>query len=228
MEIKFTDTMGIDDLYNVVPAIKEIPDWYKKTEGYTGGKFNVVDGATNKTIKKCIPVFDSITAGYIIKTYTDIFVAQKDGAPYYQWAYFTDVISHHSQIEVSNHPMNDNTDPPKLRNPWSIQTKNGYSCFFVNPMHRENNIFTILPAIVDTDKYTLPINFPFILNNKKWEGIIPAGTPVAQVIPFKRDKFKMKIENNFADDENKKKITKLNSVWNHAYKNFFWERKKYI
>ena len=53
-------------------------------------------------------------------------------------------------------------------------------------MHRES-VFTIMDGIVDTDSYNALVNFPFFLNDWSYEGLIPAGTPMAQVIPFKRE-----------------------------------------
>jgi hypothetical protein len=93
-------------------------------------------------------------------------------------------------------------------------------------MHRKS-FFTVLPGIVDTDSYTGIINFPFVLNNLFWEGIIPAGTPIVQAIPFKRDRFKMKMG---SEKERKQSIYDtiyLKSLWRNRYKTLFWTRKEY-
>lgn len=228
MKIKFTDTIGIDKQYYVVPAIKEIPEWYKKTNSYYGdGKFKVVNGNSNQTIKKCMPVFDAISAGYIIKTYVDIFVSQQNGSTLFQWPYFGRPIEFHSPNQAENHPINNDGPIPKWENPWKIETKSGYSCLFISPMHRDNSIFTIFPGVVDTDKFGLPVSFPFVLNDKSWEGLIPAGTPLAQVIPFKRDSFEMEISTKVDEKERNRLLTKINSTWNNSYKNNFWTKKQY-
>ena len=46
-----------------------------------------------------------------------------------------------------------------------------------------------LPGIVDTDRSPQPINFPFFIK-KNFVGTIEVGTPVVQLIPFKRDDWK--------------------------------------
>jgi hypothetical protein len=46
--------------------------------------------------------------------------------------------------------------------------------------------------VVDTDKHPIVINFPFVIN-KDFSGIIPAGTPIIQAIPFKRDTWDSKV-----------------------------------
>jgi hypothetical protein len=33
-----------------------------------------------------------------------------------------------------------------------------------------------------------------------WEGIVEAGTPIAQVIPFKRESWKSELDNNFSEN----------------------------
>jgi len=111
-------------------------------------------------------------------------------------------------------------------NPWSIKTKLGYSTLFVQPFHRES-VFTILPGIVDTDTYIAPINFPMVINDPKFEGLIPKGTPIVQIIPFKRDSFKMKIGNKKVFNEQLNVARKLQSKFFDKYKIMFWSRKKY-
>jgi len=97
---------------------------------------------------------------------------------------------------------------------------------FVQPFHRES-VFTILPGIVDTDKYSPPINFPFVLNDINFTGLIPAGTPIAQVIPFKRDSWNLK----FGKEKDILKITSdhtlLRSKFFDGYKTLFRQTKEY-
>ena len=93
-------------------------------------------------------------------------------------------------------------------------------------MHRES-VFTILDGIVDTDQYKAPVNFPFVLNDVKWEGIIPAGTPMAQVIPFKRESWEHKIGSDKERQEQEKITRKLKTLFFNSYKRQFWSRKEY-
>jgi hypothetical protein len=93
-------------------------------------------------------------------------------------------------------------------------------------MHRES-VFTILDGVVDTDKYTAPVNFPFVLNDWKFEGLIPAGTPVAQVIPFKRDSWEIEIGQE-SHLTNQNKITGLlRSRFFDTYKIQYRQTKEY-
>jgi hypothetical protein len=224
--IVFTDTLGVDEQYAPVPASKCVPAWYKQTPEYVGGQRLIRDGNTPHTVKKCVPVFDAMTAGYIIRTYVDVQVTQRDGLPFYEWP-LGGAISFHPVDQAPEHPARNGAPYPKWTNPWAISTPRGYSCLFVPPMHNPNGIFTIMSGVVDTDTYTAPVNFPFVMDDVAWDGLIPAGTPLAQVIPFRRDDWTMRI----GDDKDRQRqagvTTRLRSLWFNSYKRQFWTRKQY-
>jgi len=78
MIITFTDTVGVPEEFNPKPATASVPDWYKNIESYmNGAKRPTGEGNTSATIKRCMPVFDAITGGYILYSYADVFVSQK-------------------------------------------------------------------------------------------------------------------------------------------------------
>jgi hypothetical protein len=114
----------------------------------------------------------------------------------------------------------------KYINPWIPKTPKGYSSLFVQPFHRES-VFTILPGIVDTDAYAAPVNFPMVINDPTFEGLIPKGTPIAQVIPFKRDSWSMEF-GNMKDIEYQINVTnQLKTKFFDRYKTMFWSKKDY-
>jgi hypothetical protein len=180
---------------------------------------------TPHTIKKCIPVFDAITAGYILYTQVDVQVSRKENLPYYAWR-DQSALQFHPVHQAPLHPKKNEAPYPKWMNPYAISTPPGYSTFFTQPMHRES-LFTILDGIVDTDTYKAPVNFPFVLKNVEWEGIIPAGTPMAQVIPFKRESWKHKIGSDKELIEQEKMTRKLKTLFFNSYKRQFWSKKEY-
>lgn len=225
MKIVFTNTSGAE-LDFPKPASKLVPEWYKNTNSYTNGERKPVgNGNTSATIKRCMPVFDAITAGYIIESPADVFVSIKDGDQWFEWSDFG-LISFHPVAQAPNHPDKKPFSYPKWNNPWSITTPKGYSTLFVQPFHRES-VFTILPGIVDTDQYTPPVNFPFVINDPTFEGLIPKGTPIAQVIPIKRDSWNMQLGKQ-KDLESQSRVTKkLQSKFFDRYKSMFWTKKEY-
>lgn len=225
-QVTFTDTLGVDCLYAPVPASRAVPGWYKNTPEYVGGERLIRDGATPHTVKKCMPVFDAMTAGYIIRTYVDVQVTRRDELPYYEWPSLN-AISFHPVEQAPKHPANNGAPYPKWSNPWAIRTPRGYSCLFVPPLHNPNGVFTVLPGVVDTDSYTAPVNFPFTLDDVSWEGLIPAGTPMVQVIPFRRDSWDMVMGGDNELVSQGKVTNRLRSLWWNSYKRQFWTRKEY-
>lgn len=202
-----------------------MPNWYKKTESYVTGKKEFFEDSINETIKKCIPVFDAITTGYILYTQVDIDVSEKDGMPYYHWP-SQDAIGFHPIQQAPLHPSQNGYPYAKWNNPYAIMTPPGYSILCVPPLHRDS-VFEILTGIVDTDTYNTPINFPFTLKDPNWTGIIPAGTPMAQIIPFKRQSFKMKMGNQKDVDKSLYNLIRLKTKIFNRYKTLFWQRKEY-
>jgi hypothetical protein len=225
-EITFTNILGLD-FFPPKPAVKEVPEWYKNTPEYIGNEVKKVpiDGSSSHTIKKCMPVFDAITSGYILYTQVDVQVTQQDGLPYYNWA-SQNAINFHPIVQASLHPAKNEAPYPKWMNPYAISTPPGYSVLFTQPMHRQST-FTILDGIVDTDTFKATVNFPFVLNDVKWEGLIPAGTPMAQVIPFKRESWKYKIGSDKELIEQEKIVKKLKTLFFNSYKRQFWTSKNY-
>lgn len=227
--IVFTNTVGVPGDHAPKPASYLVPEWYKRMPSYLDDdkKKPTGDGNTTATIKRCMPVFDSIVGGYLLFTPVDVFVSQKDDNPWYEWPSFSP-IQFHPVEQAPEHPSRNNhkVSYPKWINPWSIKTDPGYSVYFFQPLHRES-VFTILPAVVDTDQYDAPVNFPFVLNDVKFEGLIPAGTPMAQVIPFKRESWTMEIGDVNALQEQNSTTIKLRTKFFDSYKSQFRQPKEY-
>lgn len=229
-QIKFIRETSIS-INQPVPAKNNIPEWYKNTLPYINGKNNFTltsnnDITGNSTIKKCMPVFDAITSGYLLVTPADIYISQKDNKPFYQWSKYGE-ISFHPKNQVEFHPfVKQGYDYiAKFVNVWAIETPVGYSTLFLPPMHRENNLI-ILPGIVDTDKYKSPVELPFVLKDIKFEGMIEAGTPIAQIIPIKREHWKA----SYSHRDSKERDTAIYNVKKYfinAYKKNFWVKKEY-
>lgn len=234
MKIKFTNVLAVPEQYYPKPASAFVPEWYKDLESYIGGEKKPSGGGqTTGTIKRCMPVFDAISSGYIIPTYTDVWITRKvdeDGnrlPEWYEWSNF-EPIQWHPVEQAPNHPNRNGHvgSYPKWINPWSIKTPPGYSSLFIQPLHHGGE-FTILAGVVDTDVYSAPVNFPFVLNKPDFEGLIPAGTPMAQVIPFKRDSFEMELGNE-SDMIDQHKVTAfLRTKFFDSYKINFRQKKEY-
>lgn len=219
--ITFTKVIDVSDNFKPKPALKLIPDWYKEIENRIPNKKSP---DTYATIKKCVPVFDALTSGYLIVTPCDVYVSIKDEEPHYESA-LPEIISFHPRKQGYKHPAANEHEFAKWANPWAINTPKGYSTLFIPPMHNPNPWFEILPGLVDTDSYSAPVNFPFVLKKTNEEFLIPAGTPLAQVIPFKRDSWNSIINND--DSLARKHHNLLISYFFDRYKKLYWHRKEY-
>jgi hypothetical protein len=231
MKIIFTNVSGFD-IENPKPASKFLPTWYKNIGSYLGNeKKPIGNGTVAPTIKRCIPVLDAITSGYIITLPADIYVSIKknnngENGQFFEWPSL-DLIEFHPIDQAPGHPLSKPYPYPKFRNPWAIKTPKGYSTLFVQPFHRES-VFTILPGIVDTDIYTAPVNFPFVINDPNFEGYIKRGTPIAQAIPIKRDRWTMEMGNEQDFVEQNSVALKLKTKFFDSYKSTFWDKKEYL
>jgi hypothetical protein len=154
-----------------------------------------------------------------------VYVSIKDGEQFFEWPAL-DLITFHPITQAPKHPSANSQGYPKWMNPWAIKTPKGYSTLFVQPMHRES-VFTILPGIVDTDTYTATVNFPFVISDLKFEGMIPKGTPLVQVIPFKRDNWTLEFGSKKELEENYKITKNITLKFFDRYKSMFWTRKQF-
>jgi len=188
------------------PIKSNVPDWFKKIK-------HVIH---KRTVKGCMPFMDTLLTGYLLKLPLDIYLEHNvynNGER--ETSVSTGLMGHISnftnslninkakemhpihQLEGSPYVQKNKTLPiQKILNPWTIKTPPGYSCLFVPPLNNADDRFSIIPGIVDTDSFPAEINFPYIINGDKYpvlKTLIKMGTPYVQIIPFKRESWKMKI-----------------------------------
>lgn len=246
-EIEFS---AHEDYFNLkedfpIPTKLNIPEWYKKLE----------HTVLNKTIKGCMPFLDTITSGYLLKMPQDFHVRHnidnlnQEGDTFkdsFQTFGLHDMAVHlHSKFINLNsgfdiHPLkqlegspfiekNKNLPFYKILNPWRIKTPKGYSCLFVPPLNNSDDRFSIIPGIVDTDTFPNEINFPIIINGDKYpvlETTIKKGTPYVQIIPFKRDSWKMTLKLRLQKEVQNSRLFYGLKVLN-IYKDKYWNKKSW-
>jgi hypothetical protein len=214
-----------------IPAISMLPEWYKKmspTIDKSGVKI-LKDTKKNVTIKRCVPVFDAISGGYFITLPCDVIFNPKNQAYFfeYQWTGDFEAIAQHGEEQIKGLPVPQGFDPKPLKwkTPWIIETPRGYSSWITHPTGRYDLPFTTMTGFVDTDKHPLPVNLPFFLK-KDFVGVIKMGTPIAQIIPIKRDSWNLNVEDKHPTKrENFRK--RLYLYAEKSYRNFVWSKKNY-
>ena len=231
-EIKFIPYTELADqiMEAPMPSGKFIPDWYKKMSMYiTNSTICKLPDTqqTNLTVKACIPVLDAMTAGYMVTLPSDVIVTKDTRYPYRMlWDVSFRVVSEHSEKQYGDMdpPAGYERDPYKWEGYFAITTPPGYSCWFTHPVNRYDLPFITLSGFVDTDQYKLPVNLPFFLRSD-FEGIIPKGTPIAQVIPVRREEWHA-TRDSF-DPKIRRWVDDLKTVIFRSYKNRFWSKKHY-
>jgi hypothetical protein len=227
------------------PIKLNIPEWYKKLD----------HSILKKTIKGCVPFLDTLTSGYLLKIPQDFYVRHNVDNENEKGEKFKDsfqTFGLHDQFQLLNaklvnlnsgidvHPpkqvegspfikKNKNLPFYKISNPWKIKTPKGYSCLFVPPLNNSDDRFSIIPAIVDTDTFPNEINFPIIINGDKFpvlETTIKKGTPYVQIIPFKRDSWKMILKARKQKEIQNSRLFYGLKVLN-IYKDKYWSKKSW-
>lgn len=217
------------------PAVKQLPKWFTNAEPYSNlpgypqdGKLHFRNTAANVTYKKCTPLLDGMSAGYIIPLWTDVMVEQNNGYPDIFWKTSHDVFMLHgdSSREIPA-PAGYDQVVYKYLNCWIPQTPKGYSSLIISPLGYNDLPFHAVPAIVDTDKSTLELVFPMWVKTD-FEGIVEKGRPMIQIIPFKRDDWNSTFD-YYEDGEYKNIIEEKNfnsTMIGHYLKNHH-SRKKF-
>jgi hypothetical protein len=207
------------------PAIKNLPSWYKNMPSFTTENISYSGGAANETMKKCVPILDAMSNGYVIKTWTDVSF-NGDSVTWSVDDLDYPAVEGHPKEQVPGYKIQSfyQNEIFKWINPWHIKTPKGYSCMFTTPVGHHLP-FKLIEGVVDTDVFPLTINFPFLLS-RGFEGVVPYGTPMVQVIPFKRDSFKS-VNGKFNEEEYRKKTFFHKKTFMNRYKLNWWTRKEF-
>ena len=225
----------VDYLPHPKPAGKFIPSWYKKM-GITKPTKQKHKDATiivdQPTIKKCMPVRDYMTSGYIIPYWTDTLIRRDSKGSFVDLSPSSGVkneanigIDWHYIEQVKNSPLAQFTDTEKLVKilcPWAVTTPKGYSTLFFTPFYHETEV-TILPAIVDTDTFSSQTNFPCLITGN--ESRINIGDPLIQAIPFKREDWTSSITTD--EPRLNPLMMGLLEGFKSLYTRQLWQRKRY-
>jgi len=213
------------------PAKSYIPDWYKDIPATKKIEFGPNGEMANDigSIKRCMPFFDGLTNGYIQESWCDINI-QKDsyGKITYAYALGPEIVKMrlNSSMEIQSKFY-----PSEFT--WILQwlprLPKGWSALFTTPFNRFDLPFTNTTGVIDSDVFfhtnEFGGNLPFYMD-KDFEGIIPAGTPMYQIIPFKRENWKSE-EIKFDHDESVRRMVPIRKHFINGYKKTFWQKKYY-
>ena len=220
----FTDLLGIEECLPR-PASSFTPAWWK-TMPYTTPKHTVRnedgnfygEGTAIGTAKRCPSFPEYFSEGYIIPMWVDMILSYDKVKKEFAWR------SSDQRFIAEAHPpfqFTDYVDPilhaqlghfvARLICPWRIVTPKGYSVYQLPLYYHFNQKFSVLPGVIRTDELDHQINQQVLLYGENAEEIfIPRGTPLVQYIPFKRTKYKLKV-----DEPDKEELNQINKAQAH-------------
>lgn len=213
------------------PSKKHIPEWYKKTPRYKDGAKSPElyrNGNSNIGLKSCVPFLDVLASGYTATLWQDVQVKRlNDGRVDVVWPNQPDVLSGRSSDGLHLFPVPHGHDDTQYvwHVPFIIKTPPGYSVLITHPFNRFDLPFTTLSGLVDSDSTITTGHLPFYMK-KDFEGIIPAGTPIFQMIPFKRENWGSEVDPALVEEGARRSFESTRKIVGH-YKSKLWVRKTY-
>jgi hypothetical protein len=228
----------IDGVTDLSLAKKHIPQWYKDVpaSGYSsiqpsfdsdGNPINT-KFSPSRNVKLCMPFFDSLVSGYTIELWCDIYVSNGvDGKKEIKWKNNADtpVKERNPESDMFPTPSGYSKSHFVWILPYSFQTPKGYSLLLTHPLNRLDLPFISLSGIADAEQILSSGNYPFFIK-EDFEGIIEAGTPIAQIIPIKIENWK-KDRDISLRKSNDLEVIKSSSKFFNYYKKNRWIKKNY-
>jgi hypothetical protein len=190
-------------------------------------------GGKIPTWKACPAVYDIMGSGYMYKTPCDIEFFE-DASGQIQVKVLDeknkDFIQERMPMPQFKHPMGYHEKHFAWWADWAVELPEGYSALYTQPFNRFELPFLTTSGIIDNDKVHLPGTMPFFIA-KGFTGVLPAGTPYAQILPFKRENWEAEIVAQSSPMEmmakNQENSSKYRVPDGGVYQREVWERRKY-
>lgn len=174
-----------------VPAAEALPDWLRAMPSEVPSA--ALGGAAVRTLKHCPPLIDALGLGLLMPLACDL--AVRGGEVSWDWdpPVIPDMLMTRAPVGV--HVPEQATGAPfgvtglvlKFVSFWTLEAPEGWQVLFLHPLGRPDLPFRTLSGLVDADRFGDGfVHFPALWTDPDWEGVLPAGTPVAQAIAVPR------------------------------------------
>lgn len=220
------------------PAKQFMPQWWKDATLYwVDDQENPImipteDNEEEKSLgfKACPALLDIFSTGYVLRTPTDIMFVQHNNNPYVVIDEgFKEFCQERNEMPQFPVPHGYSKKHFHWWPNWGIELPEGYSALVVQPLNRYDLPFLTVNGIIDSDRYPSPGLTPFFLK-EGFSGLVPKGTPFAQIIPIKREDWKSEMI-YYSDEEifdrHKKVAEKYRVKFGGIYKRKTWIKKNY-
>lgn len=232
-ELKFISNQP--GLVSPEPSYKKIPQWYRDLGRHVDtndlaalGPINDRGGdGSNVSTKLCMPFMDAMTLGYQYCLEDDLTVEiAKDGKPKLSWKKDFMLMDKRPFVDMAiPHDVHPIQFGVKMQ--WFYETPKDYSLLMTMPLNRPDLPFWVPSGLVDADIWGLPVFLPFFIK-RDFEGTIPEGTPISQLIPIKREPWDLVVDTTEETYDKHDLISenRRSHITAH-YKKFAWRKKQY-
>jgi len=220
---------------NPISAASALVKWYKELRKYVGSTHIPFESQGASDLKTCSPFRDAMISGYLLTLPFEIEVAcDINDDPDILWnpELNKDVVRKRGDITLSENQGFGMPVPAGYHQVmfswspyWAMETPKNYSILITHPLNRYDLPFLTTSGIIDSDNWTEAGQIPFFIK-KGFSGVIEKGTPIAQVIPFKRDEWEKEIH-PLNPDKNQKNVAWRDSYIHGAYVRFKRQKKSY-
>lgn len=178
-----------------------LPDWLKAMPSTVLS--DALGGAEVRTLKHCPPMLDAMQAGILFPLAADVTVA--GGALSWDWNLPAHETARPTRSPIGLHVPEQAIGAPfdlpddqfvvKFTNFWTVEAPQGWSLMFTHPLNRADLPFRTLSGLVDCDAFSdCFVHFPALWTDPGFEGVLKAGTPVAQAFPVRREAIELVVE----------------------------------
>ncbi|HET7888881.1 MAG TPA: hypothetical protein VFL62_21865 [Bradyrhizobium sp.] len=176
-----------------------LPDWLRQMPAKAHSE---IHGREIRTVKQCPPFVDAMAYGVLIPLPCDVTVDR--GSFSWNWDIPEPATAGHPRAPLSFHPPAQFDGAPfargdqaaiKFNSFWTIEVDQGWSLFATHPINRDDLPFRLITGLVDADLFhDGGINFPAAWTRDDFSGVLPKGTPVAQVFAVPRAAIELQFE----------------------------------
>jgi hypothetical protein len=206
------------------PAAQAMPDWLKKMQPqmeYSGV-------GTIPMLKQCMPFVDAVSSGYVIPLRGPVRFAMHEGGKLeianLDFPATGLAVDTQSELPYHGAPFT-GMFVVKFINKWIVKTPPGYSCLFMPMLNEFAMPFRVFTGVIETDTYYRSVNLPALCQMPPGTQVtLERGTPLAQIIPFKRETWRMEMG---AADSARAAAAEQASHTPYNYRDKIWAKKEF-
>ena len=216
------------------PIKNNMAEWYKSAKPILE-ESRFIDGGKHlarKGMKSCVPFMDSMISGYLFTTPCDFSITHDTKNEDFSLSWKDlgwNWVQERKADTYEGLTVPDGYYKRQLAflNPLYIKTPPGYSVLITQPFNRFDLPFIAMTGIVDSDIHPMfPGNYPIYVK-KGTSSLIEKGTPLLQIIPFKRESWVSEIDDDLEKRGARSKFSAA-SVFSNWYRKNAWSKKEYL